>query len=132
MTNPSILVESVVENEIFDKHKKIGFRSFQPVKEKNSIIVIKIDRNKTIRASVRNARAFEILQSKVRKPSARASARLRREVKTGKREPVLVTMNGKSQFISTDNSTHTAEDFLKAIKIAAKQGNENLEILARD
>lgn len=130
--NPSILVESFVENEIFDKHEKIGFKHFQPIKEKQSIVVIEIDKNRTIRASVRDARALGRLKHRARKPSVRETNRLNREVKIGKREPVLVTIHGKSRFVSTDNATHTREDFLNAIKIAAKQGNEHLEILARD
>ncbi|MEG0713007.1 MAG: hypothetical protein RR448_12340 [Niameybacter sp.] len=117
-----ILIEGFV-NETLAK-KSIGYVNFKPA-SKDNVVIFAIDKNKAIHALLKpNAQVISTIR--------KSTVRRRRTIKSQNHEPVLVTMNGESKYMSTNNTTHTREDFLNAIKLAAKNGNERLKSLTSD
>lgn len=132
MTN-TVLVETSHQTEDVNDQKTKRFKRFRPAHAKN-VIVISVNNGVTIQAKLRpNQRRDEYRSMLREKNNFRVRGGRARDVSKGtNNEPVLVTINGNSKFISTNEMTHSQEDFLNAIKLASKLGNDRLKSLASD
>lgn len=131
MTN-AVLVETSHQTEDVNDQKTKPFKRFRRAHAGN-VIVINVNNGVTTQARLRPKQRRDEYRSMLReKNNFRANARARHISKSTNNEPVLVTINGNSKLISTNEMTHSQEDFLNAIKLASKLGNDRLKSLASD